>query len=155
MDVFCTRRSLSTLSKLGLIGVVVAGLVAPTSASRAAAASLPTCTIAAPSLQATVEARLPDAADFCELVAQALAAEVFHAPVAVAQGRLWHYPDALLDCKLQFRNTHDRLTIHNAMPACAWFMQRRSGWHRIPRRAVFSSRSDCRAHRGDCDGAPG
>jgi hypothetical protein len=113
-------------------------LVAPISASRAADSSVPTCTIAAPAVQATVEVRLPNAADFCELVAQALAADdVFQGPVVVASG-LWHYPDAVLSCRLQFRNTHDRLVIHNSTPACAWFMRRGSGWHGILRRAAFS-----------------
>jgi hypothetical protein len=138
MELFGGRTAPRVTVELALIGVVVVGLVAPISGSRAAPSGLPACTVAAPALQATVEARLPDAADFCELIAQALAAEVFQAPVAVALGRLWHYPYAVLDCRLQFRKTHDRLVIHNAMPACALFMRRGSGWHSMRRRAVVS-----------------
>lgn len=141
-----TLRVLTIVLVLGA-GYGIAGIAVPISASRAADSSVPACTIAAPGLQATVEARLPDATDFCELVAQALADDVFQGPVAVVSG-LWHYPGAVLSCRLQFRNTHDRLVVHNSTPACAWLM-RGSGWHSILRQAVVSrARSRLRPARG-------
>jgi hypothetical protein len=88
------------------------------------------CTIALPATHATVEAEIANAADFCELVSQALADDVFHAPVIVTPGRLWHYADAALSCRLRFGHTAYRITIRNAPGACRWATRVSTGWHR-------------------------
>jgi hypothetical protein len=95
----------------------------------ARATHLSSCTIVVPARRATLEARLPDAADFCELVSHALTAQLFHAPTVVVSDRLWHYPEAALNCRLQYQLTLDRLTIRNAPDACTWFKRHAPGWH--------------------------
>lgn len=85
------------------------------------------CTIAAPPTQATVEARIAHAADFCELLSTALAGDVFHAAVTVTPSRLWHYPSAAVSCRLRFgRAAH--LTIRNSSATCRWLVRHASGW---------------------------
>ena len=117
--------------------------IAALAASAGVAAGVPAdstshavCTIAQPALRATIEARLPHAADFCELVSQGLGAEVFRWPTVVTPS-LWHYPATTLSCRLTFRRTRDSITIHNSALACAWFTHGLSGWHPLfatPRR---------------------
>jgi hypothetical protein len=79
--------------------------------------------------ETTVEVQIPDAADFCELVSQALAYDVFYAPVLVTADRLWHYPDAALSCRLRYRQTPDRIVVHNSLAACHWLLGLSAGWH--------------------------
>lgn len=115
---------------------VIFALVAAVAAATGAAASSTTgkprlgrCTMALPATRSTIEVKIPDASDFCELVSQALAAELFKAPTLVTPGRLWHYPGAALSCRLQYRRTSDRVSIHNADAACRWFLGLAPGWH--------------------------
>jgi hypothetical protein len=82
-----------------------------------------------PAPRSTIEVRIPDAADFCELVSGALAYELFNAPVIVTPGRLWHYPGAAVSCLLRYRHTLDRIRIYNADSACQWFLELSPGWH--------------------------
>ena len=91
------------------------------------------CTIVVPARRATLEARLPDAADFCGLASHALAVDLFHAPAVVLSDRLWHYPDAAIDCRLRYRLPPDRMTIRNAEAACSWFTRHGHGWHLLRR----------------------
>jgi hypothetical protein len=88
------------------------------------------CTMAIPSPHATIEAQIANAAGFCELVSPALADEVFRAAVMVMPGRLWHYADAALSCRLRYRQTPGRMTIRNSATACRWFTRIATGWHR-------------------------
>jgi hypothetical protein len=88
------------------------------------------CTMASPSPRATIEARIANAADFCELVSKGLADEVFHAAVVVTPGRLWHYADAALSCSLRYRQTPGRMTIRNSAATCRWFARSATGWRR-------------------------
>jgi hypothetical protein len=89
---------------------------------------LGTCTIAAPPSPATVEVEIANAADFCELLSHALAGEVFHAPVVVTPGRLWHYADADLSCRLRYRGSRARVTIRHSRTACRWFRRVAPEW---------------------------
>ena len=115
---------------------VIFALVAAVAVATGAAASttakppLGRCTMALPATRSTIEVQIPDAADFCELVSQALAVELFKAPTLVMPGRLWHYPGAALSCRLRYRRTSDRVSIHNADAACGWFLGLAPGWHR-------------------------
>jgi hypothetical protein len=113
-----------------LVAVTVVGAgVALAHAARQAPASLGRCTMALPATETTVEVQIPDAADFCELVSQGLAAEVFYAPMLVTPDRLWHYPDAALSCRLRYRQTPGRITVHNSPAACQWLLGLSPGWH--------------------------
>ena len=85
--------------------------------------------MAAPVLHATVEAQVEQAAGFCELVSQWLAKVVFHAPVLVTPGRLWHFAGATLSCSLRYGQTLDRLTVHDSAGACRWLTLLAPGWH--------------------------
>jgi len=84
--------------------------------------------MALPALHATVEAQIANAADFCELVSQALAVEVFGSSVIVTPDRLWHYADAALSCHLRYGRTRYRMTIHNSSPACRWLTRLSTAW---------------------------
>jgi hypothetical protein len=75
---------------------------------------------------------MADAADFCELVSQALAGDVFHAPLLVTPGQIWHYPGATITCRLHYRNCRDRLTVRNSPDACDWLNRRAPNWQREP-----------------------
>ena len=90
--------------------------------------TLGACTMAVPALHATVEAQIANAADFCELVSQALAVEVFGSSVIVTPDRLWHYADAALSCHLRYGRTRYRMTIRNSAAACRWLMRRAPSW---------------------------
>lgn len=130
-------RSLITVSCLTvLIFVFATGAGArgpdrrsgPSSVFRAPA-PVSACTISFPETDATVEVQIANAADFCELVSQALADEVFRSPVIVTPDKLWHYADGALSCRLQFRHSPSELTIRNAPGACRWFARSTTGWH--------------------------
>jgi hypothetical protein len=86
------------------------------------------CTMAVPSPRATIEAQIANAADFCEIVSHALAEEVFRSAVVVTPGRLWHYADAALSCRVRYRQTTGRMTIRNSAAACRWFTRTATGW---------------------------
>jgi hypothetical protein len=85
--------------------------------------------MAAPELHATVEAQVEHAAGFCELVSQWLAMIVFHTPVLVTPGLLWHFAGATLSCSLRYGQSLDRLTVHNSAGACRWLTRLAPGWH--------------------------
>jgi hypothetical protein len=87
------------------------------------------CTMAVPSTQATVEAEIANAEDFCELVSHVLANTVFRAPVSVTPGALWHYAGAALSCRLGYGNTPYRMTIRNSPAACRWLRRLAPDWH--------------------------
>jgi hypothetical protein len=87
------------------------------------------CTMAVPTVRATIEAEIANAGDFCELVSHALAGDVFRAPVLVTPGLLWHYAAATLSCRLRYGHTRYRLTIRNSEAACRWLRQLAPGWH--------------------------
>jgi hypothetical protein len=99
------------------------------------------CTVALPTIHATIEVRIPNAGDFCELVSQALAGDVFHVPVLVTPGLAWHYADAdgVLSCLLGYRNTRHRLTIRNSVPACRWLSRPTTGWRPIYAPGLFNT----------------
>lgn len=96
-------------------------------ATRPAAIPVGGCTIAAPPTQATVEARIAYADDFCELLSTALAGDVFHAAVVVTPSTLWHYAGAAVSCHLRFGQTAD-LTIRNSPATCLWLARHGAGW---------------------------
>jgi hypothetical protein len=96
------------------------------------------CTMAIPSPHATIEAQIANAADFCEFVSHALADEVFRSAVIVTPGRLWHYADAALSCRLRYRETPGRMTIRNSAAACRWFARTATGWRRVAASAYLS-----------------
>jgi hypothetical protein len=85
------------------------------------------CTVAAPPTEATVEARIANADEFCELLSKALAGDVYHTAVIVTPSTLWHYSGATVSCRLRFRQTAD-MTIRNSSAACRWFARHATGW---------------------------
>src|SRR5262249_4348965 len=85
------------------------------------------CTIAAPPSRATIEARIPYADEFCELLSRSLAGDVFRAPLIVTPRRAWHYPDASLSCRLSFRGP-ESLTIRNSIATSRWLARHAAGW---------------------------
>lgn len=89
------------------------------------------CTMALPAIHVTVEVQIANAADFCELVSQALASDVFRAPMLVTPGQAWHYADAVLSCLLLYRHTRHRMMIRNSAPACRWLTRPTTGWKPI------------------------
>lgn len=118
-----------------LTGLVTAGAVhASHAAQMSPNARTPVavggCTMASPSPHATIEAQIANAADFCEIISQGLAGDVFRSPVTVTPGRLWHYADGALSCRLQYRQTPGRVTIRNSAAACRWFTRSATGWRR-------------------------
>jgi hypothetical protein len=125
------------------------GLLAVTGAlgsSNVTRPALGRCTLAAPSVRATVGVQIANASDFCELVSQGLTGDVFHGPVLVTPGLLWHYTGAPLSCRLRYRSTRYRMTIRNSVAACRWFGGVATGWH-VDLGAVDSARRDRRALR--------
>jgi hypothetical protein len=117
---------MAVAKRICLSAVVLAGGLAATSAPSPASRG-DGCTIAAPPSQATIEARIPYAEDFCELVSQALAGDVFRSSVIVTP-ELWHYPGATVSCRLRFGGT-GFLTIRNSIPTCRWLARHATGWH--------------------------
>ena len=127
--------------------------VAALDAANATQQALRSCTMAAPSFRATVDVEIANASDFCELVSHALEGAVFHAPVLVTPGLLWHYADAALSCRLRYRSTPDRMTIRNSVAACRWFGRTATGWH-VDRGVVEAARRHRRALHAAARRAP-
>jgi hypothetical protein len=96
--------------------------------SNAASRTLGRCTMAVRPLRATIAVETWNVADFCELFSHAFSGDVFHAPVLVTLGVLWHYPDAELSCRLRYEHTRERLTIYNSPAACRWLRRGAQGW---------------------------
>jgi hypothetical protein len=126
------KLRLRTTRTLTFVLVAAATLVTSSAVAEANRGHQPPigrCTMAPLGTETTVEVQIPDAADFCELVSQALAYELFYAPMIVTP-ELWHYPDAPLSCRLQYRRTPDRITVHNSDAACRWLLLGLApGWH--------------------------
>jgi hypothetical protein len=118
------------LPPLATAGAAHASRGAPLNPSSRQPPAVSGCTMAIPSPHATIEAQIANAAGFCELVSPALADEVFRSAVMVMPGRLWHYADAALSCRLRYRQTAGRMTIRNSAAACRWFTRTATGWRR-------------------------
>ena len=105
-------------------------LAALVGAGVAYSASAPTdrCTIAAPQVRATVEVRVSNAADFCEIASQVLVSNVFHAPVVVTPGVLWHYAGTPLSCRMRYGRTKHRMTVRRSTAACQWLLRMAPDW---------------------------
>lgn len=86
------------------------------------------CTIASTERRATIEVQVAPAADFCELLSQALAISVFRTPLFVTPGVLWHYAESNASCQLRFRSTRNRMVVRNSARTCRWFARHGSGW---------------------------
>ena len=89
------------------------------------------CTMVAPTERATVAVSIVNAPDFCELVSQALADEVFREPIITLNLPNWSYPGSVVTCRLRFRTTVSRITVRNSAAACRWFGRRGTGWKRM------------------------
>ena len=123
-----------SLRSLTFVLVATATLVAGSAASATdgkplGRSPIGRCTMALPATQTTIGVRMPDAADFCELVSQALSYELFHAQMIVTYHELWHYAHATLSCRLRYRKTPDRITVRNSEAACRWLPGLSPGWH--------------------------
>jgi hypothetical protein len=97
--------------------------------SRARPPKLGSCTMAFPPTRTTVETQIANPGDFCSLVSLALAADVFSAPVIVTPGRLWHYTEASLSCRLRYGDTRYRMTVRNSAATCRWLLRLAPKWH--------------------------
>ena len=129
-----TKAVISIEAIVGLLLVAVASVVGVVTfgASRASASTAGDtnrCTIAVPQIRATVEVRLPNASDFCEIASQVLVANVFHAPVQVTPGVLWHYSGTALSCRLRYKRTRDSMAVRQSAAACHWLLRLGGGWH--------------------------
>jgi hypothetical protein len=102
--------------------------------TRAQQPTIGSCTMAVPPTHATVEAEIANADDFCEVVSQALAVDVFGRPVLVTPGVLWHYADTTRSCRLRYGTTSYRMTIRNSAAACRWLARLAPAWHLETRR---------------------
>jgi len=122
--------ALGVAAALAAAGGATGSEAASLKALHGKSAAVRTCTMAVPAIAATVEAEIANAGDFCELVSHGLADDVFHAPVLVTPGVLWHYADATLSCRLRYRNTSHRVTIRNSRAACRWLGRVATGWRR-------------------------
>ena len=112
-------------------GIALAAMLAAHTAPAARARGsriVGSCTMAVPPTRATVEVQIANAADFCELVSHALSGDVFHAPLLVTPGRLWHYAGATVSCRLRYGDTRYRMTIRNSAAACRWLMRLAPSW---------------------------
>src|SRR5262245_33828521 len=109
----------------------VVGVVTFEAARASASTAVDTnrCTMAVPQVRATVEVRLPYASDFCEIASQVLVSNVFHVPVLVTPGVLWHYSGTVLSCRLRYKKTHDSMTVRQSAAACHWLLRLGGGWH--------------------------
>ena len=117
-----------------LAALIAAGAFAsPTWAGSDAARPqrLDSCTIATPGREATIVVQIAHADDFCELVSQGLADEVFRSAVVVMPSAQLTYAGARLSCVLRFKATPFRLSVWNAPDACRWFTRSGTGWHGI------------------------
>src|SRR3954451_15173705 len=103
----CRRPVKRSLHRCGAVLAAVGAVVGAAAAapSHAAPAINQVCTIASPPQRATVEVAIPNAPDFCELLSQALASEVFRGPTAVVSGALWEYASSTRTCDLRYRRT--------------------------------------------------
>lgn len=133
-----SRKGSSAMQTRTLIAVAATALLA-SSASPAMTRTTPSarvppamsgCTIAVPGQRATVEARMTNASDFCDLISRALAQAVFRSPVLVTPRRLWHYAGASVSCRLRYLRTLEQITIRNAARACRWLTRPETRWHR-------------------------
>jgi hypothetical protein len=123
---------LASVACVRLVPCAIALVAAAVVAAPVHASQAPTrCTMAVPATRATVEATIANAADFCELMSQALASEVFGARVLVTPGRLWHYAGSTESCELQFGHSRYLLSVRNSLPACRWLTRPDVGWHPI------------------------
>lgn len=113
--------------RFGVALVVVVFALLTTAADSRATGRIGECTVASPPAQATVEARMAYAADFCELLSHALGGDVFHAAVIVTPERLWHFPGTDVSCRLHFRRSGS-LTVHNSTATCRWLASHAAGW---------------------------
>lgn len=123
------------------------GVEAQPESTRAHQRAIGSCTMAVPPVRAAVEVEIANAADFCELASHGLAGDVFRAPVIVTPGRLWHYADAGLSCRLRYGHTRYRMTIHNSGAVCRWLARLTTGWHREPAPSAYASRGSPQADR--------
>jgi hypothetical protein len=114
-----------------VLAAAIAAVCAAVAASplHAAAAVNQVCTIASPPQRATIAVVIPNASDFCELLSQALASEVFRSPTAVVPGVLWEYAGSTQTCDLRYRRTSDEIVVNNSPAACAWLTRPETGWH--------------------------
>lgn len=115
---------------LFLLAVVTAGAF-PNAQSRA---SLPaeygkdlSCTVVEPVQRVTLEVTIPDSFEYCPMLARALSEDVLHRRVGIMASR-WHYPNAVLSCRLHQHPPDEarRITVHNSRQACRWLVL--SGW---------------------------
>jgi hypothetical protein len=120
-----------------VVAVAASAVAAP---SQAAPAVNQVCTIASPPQRATVEVAIPNAPDFCELLSQGLASEVFRSPTAVVLGALWSYASSTQTCDLTYRRTSYEVVVSNSRAACIWLTRPGTGWHAAAKsRAVDTS----------------
>lgn len=134
------KKAMTSIKAIfGLLPIAVASVVGVVTfgAAQASASGGPPsraedtnrCTMAVPQVRVTVEVRLPHASDFCEIASQALAGNVFRAPVLVNPGVLWHYSGATLSCRLRYRKTQESMTVRQSAAACHWLLRNARGWH--------------------------
>jgi hypothetical protein len=118
-------------ARIGTAALVATVALALGGTAGAAGRPPTTCTMAVPSLHATVSVRIANAADFCEFVAQGLASEVFRSPVVTTMSVVWRYSNARESCLLRFGKTASRIAVWNAPKACGWFARGGTGWHSV------------------------
>jgi hypothetical protein len=118
-------RGMNVLALAVVVGVTLSGGVAHATGPDTIPAG--GCTIAAPPMEATVEARIAHADDFCELLSKALAGDVYHSAVIVTPSTLWHYSGAPVSCRLRFGQTAD-MTVRNSSATCRWLARHATGW---------------------------
>jgi hypothetical protein len=114
---------------LGAVAALALAATMPAAGAPKPYPAIGSCTMAVPLAQATVEAEIANAADFCELVSQALAVDVFGTAVIVTPGLTWHYVDSTLSCRLWYGHTGYRLTVRNSPAACRWLIRLAPEWH--------------------------
>jgi hypothetical protein len=112
-----------------LVGGGGAAAAAAETAAGPASSAIGTCTIGVDERRATIEVRVVNAADFCELMSQVLAVAVFRSPIVVTPGWLWHYTDSDLSCQLRYRRSQYRMVVRNSPHACRWLIRRATGWN--------------------------
>ena len=120
------RRGIAVAAVVALVGAVAA------TPAHAASTVNQVCTIASPPQGAIVEVAIPNAADFCELLSEALASDVFRNPTTVVPGALWQYASSTRTCDLRYRRTSYEIAVGNSRAACAWLTRPGTGWHTAP-----------------------
>jgi hypothetical protein len=89
----------------------------------------PGCTVLDGTRGIALEVIAPHSADFCALLAQAVAVDVLHTHVGVTPA-LWHYAGATRNCRLHLATrAKPQITVYNSRKACHWL--RLSGWHAV------------------------